>query len=32
MTAPELVVAIDTREQKPYRCPRSRRQTLQTGD
>ncbi len=32
MTAPELVVAIDTREQKPYRFPRSRRQTLRTGD
>lgn len=32
MTAPELVVAIDTREQRPYRFPRSRRQTLRTGD
>lgn len=32
MTAPELVVAIDTREQKPYHFPRSRRQTLRTGD
>lgn len=32
MTAPELVVAIDTREQKPYRFPQSRRQMLRTGD
>jgi len=28
----ELVVAIDTREQKPYRFPRSEVKTLATGD
>ena len=32
MTSPELVVAIDTREQKPYRFPRSEVMTLATGD
>ena len=32
MTTPELVVAIDTREQKPYRFPRSEVKTLPTGD
>jgi DNA excision repair protein ERCC-4 len=32
MTAPELVVAIDTREQKPYRFPLSEVKTLPTGD
>lgn len=32
MTAPELVVAIDTREQKPYRFPRFEVKTLPTGD
>jgi ERCC4-type nuclease len=29
---PELVVAIDTREQKPYRFPRFEVKTLATGD
>ncbi len=29
---PEPVVAIDTREQKPYRFPRSEVKTLPTGD
>ena len=32
MTAPEFVVAIDTREQKPYRFPRCEVKTLPTGD
>jgi len=32
MTEPEFVVAIDTREQKPYRFPRSEVKTLATGD
>jgi ERCC4-type nuclease len=29
---PELVIAIDTREQAPWRFPQSRRVTLATGD
>ena len=32
MRAVELVVAIDTREQKPYQFPRSEVKTLATGD
>ena len=32
MTAPEFVVAIDTREQRPYRFLRSEIKTLPTGD
>lgn len=32
MTAPEFVVAIDTREQKPYRFKHSEVKTLPTGD
>lgn len=32
MTTPEFVVAVDTREQKPYRFPRSEVKTLPTGD
>ena len=32
MTTPEVIVAIDTREQKPYRFPRSEMKTLPTGD
>ena len=32
MTTPELIVAIDTREQKPYRFPRSEVKTLASGD
>jgi len=32
MTAPEFVVAVDTREQKPYRFPRAAVKTLPTGD
>lgn len=32
MTPPKLVVAIDTREQKPYRFARSEVKTLASGD
>lgn len=32
MSAPEYVVAVDTREQKPYRFARSLLKTLPTGD
>lgn len=32
MTAPALVVAVDTREQRPYRFPLSEVKTLATGD
>ena len=32
MTPPKLVVAIDTREQKPYRFARSEVRTLASGD
>ena len=32
MTPPDLVVAIDTREQKPYCFPRSEVKTLASGD
>lgn len=32
MTPPDLVVAIDTREQKPYRFARSEVKTLASGD
>jgi len=32
MTTPEFVVAIDTREQRPYRFKRSEVKTLPTGD
>ncbi len=32
MTPAEFVIAVDTREQKPYRFPRSEVKTLPTGD
>ena len=32
MTRPEPIVAIDTREQKPYRFPRSEPRALPSGD
>ena len=32
MKKPEYIVAVDTREQKPYRFPHSEVKTLATGD